>query len=146
MCQSPSTGITFSTQSLMSITVTVFQYVETTKRANTWNIHADILSWLSHFLSNTLSTVLCSPAACLPLSPVDSPGLKAPFVSFQQTLYDVSYATALPGLFSACTACNLSVCLNLCDSVSLRHPALSWSSFLICFHTSLHHFTQKFYQ
>lgn len=60
----------------------------------------------------------CSPTAPLPLSPVNSPGLKAPLVSFQEKIYDISYATALPGLLSAHAVCNLSGFLSPCDSLS----------------------------
>lgn len=47
-----------------------------------------------------LYIVLCSPAAPLLLSPVNSPSLEAPLVSFQEKLYDISDITALPGLLS----------------------------------------------
>lgn len=65
--------------------------------------------------SATLCIAPCSPAACLPPSPVNSPGLGAPLVSFLETLtgWDASYI--LPGLLWTCAVCNLSAFLRLCD-------------------------------
>lgn len=75
--------------------------------------------------SATLCIVPCSPAACLPPSPINSPGLGAPLVSFPETLtrWDASYI--LPGLLPTCAVCNLSAFLGLCDSLLLPSTSLT---------------------
>lgn len=89
-----------------------------------------------------LCIILCSPAAPLPLSPVNSPGLEALLVSFQEKLYDVSYAMALPGLLSAHAVCNLSVFLSPCDSLSQPLPPSTSLTPLLGM-VSLHHIIRK---